>query len=76
MLECKKKGESMSSVKDKIRFVVTGSRLYKDFSNLTDQLLRNQSDEAVESANKIIEGQVEELVEELFLLMKDEEQKA
>lgn len=65
----------MSDIKDKIRFVVRGSRLYKDFSNLTDQLLKNQSDEAVESANKIIEGQVEELVEELFLLIKDEEQK-
>ncbi|HEX3036717.1 MAG TPA: hypothetical protein VHT73_16625 [Thermodesulfobacteriota bacterium] len=65
----------MGNIKDKIRFVVRGSRLYKDFSNLTDQLLKNQSDEAVESANKIIEGQVEELVEELFLLIKDEEQK-
>ncbi len=63
----------MGDIKDKIRFVVRGSRLYKDFSNLTDQLLKNQSAEAVESASNIIEGQVEELVEELSQLMKNEE---
>ncbi|MBI2485949.1 MAG: hypothetical protein HYW01_03145 [Deltaproteobacteria bacterium] len=62
----------MSDMKDKIRQTVLGSRLYKDFSDLTNGILKKQdaSVEALERANKIIEDEVEELAEQVHELVK------
>ena len=51
----------MSDIKDRIRETVLKSRLLKDFSSLTNELLKNQTVEAIEFANKIISDEVEEL---------------
>jgi phosphoribosyl-ATP pyrophosphohydrolase len=57
----------MTEVKEKIKKTVLESRLYKDFSHLTVELLKKQNAkaEAIERANEIIQGEVEELVTEL-----------
>ncbi len=60
----------MADIKTKIRETVIESRLYKDFSNLTNELLKNQTVEAIEFANKIISDEVEELAEQISMLIK------
>jgi lipopolysaccharide biosynthesis regulator YciM len=60
----------MSDIKGRIKQTVRESRLYKDFSTLTNELLKNQSAEAVKRANEIIEDEVEELAEQVSLLIK------
>jgi peptidoglycan hydrolase CwlO-like protein len=62
----------MSDMKDKIKRLLLESKLYKDFSNLTNGILKKQdaSVEALERANKIIEDEVEELAEQVHELMK------
>jgi hypothetical protein len=71
MLEFREKGKLMSDIKDKIRQTVLESRLYKDFSSLTNELLKNQGAERIEFANKIIQDEVEELTEQVSLLIKE-----
>ncbi len=46
------------------------SRLHKDFSSLTNELLINQTVEAIEFANKIISDEVEEPAEQISMLIK------
>ncbi len=73
MIESKK----MSDMKDKIRQIVLESRLYKDFSGLTNGILKNQdaAAEALERANKIIEDEAEELAGQVpKLIIKSEKQ--
>lgn len=62
----------MSDMKYKIKQTVLESRLYKDFSNLANGILKKQdaSVEALERANKIIEDEVEELAEQVHELVK------
>ena len=62
----------MGDMKDKIKQTVLESRLYNDFSNLANGLLKKQeaSVEALERANKIIEDEAEELAEQVHELMK------
>ncbi len=60
----------MSDIKDRIRETVLKSRLLKDFSSLTNELLKNQTVEAIEFANKIISNEVEELAEQISILIK------
>lgn len=62
----------MSDVKDRIRQTVLESRLYKDFSNLTNEIMKKQDAgvEALERANKIMEAEAEELAEQVHELMK------
>ncbi|GIW46671.1 MAG: hypothetical protein KatS3mg078_0548 [Deltaproteobacteria bacterium] len=57
----------MTEVKEKIKKTVLESRLYKDFSHLTIELLKKQNAraEAIERANEIIQSEVEELATEL-----------
>jgi len=59
----------MSDIKDRIRETVLKSRLHKDFSSLTNELLKNQTVEAIEFANKIISDEVEELDEQISILI-------
>lgn len=59
----------MSDIKDRIRETVLKSRLHKDFSSLTNELLKNQTVEALK-ANKIISDEVEELAEQISMLVK------
>jgi hypothetical protein len=60
----------MSNIRDRIREAVLKSRLHKDFSNITNELLKNQTVEAIEFANKIISDEVEELAEQISMLVK------
>ncbi|MGH7801467.1 MAG: hypothetical protein ACREOW_12735 [Thermodesulfobacteriota bacterium] len=60
----------MSDIKDRIRETVLKSRLHKDFSSLTNGLLKNQTVEAIEFANKIISDEVEELAEQISTVIK------
>ncbi|KRT65916.1 MAG: hypothetical protein XU11_C0017G0042 [Candidatus Dadabacteria bacterium CSP1-2] len=60
----------MSNIRDRIREAVLKSRLHKDFSNITNELLKNQTVEAIEFANKIISDEVEELAEQISMLIK------
>lgn len=62
----------MSDIKDKIRQTVFSSRLYRNLSNTTNGFLRKQNADAevLERANRIIEDEVEELVEQISLLVK------
>lgn len=60
----------MSDIRDRIRETVLKSRLHKDFSNLTNELLKNQTVKAIEFANKIISDEVEELAEQISILIK------
>ncbi len=60
----------MSDIKDRIRETVLKSRLLKDFSSLTNELLKNQTVEAIEFANKIISDEVEELAEQISTVIK------
>lgn len=59
----------MSNIRDRIREAVLKSRLHKDFSNITNELLKNQTVEAIEFANKIISDEVEELAEQISMLI-------
>ena len=59
----------MSDIKDRIRETVLKSRLHKDFSIPTNELLKNQTFEAIEFANKIISDEVEELSEQISILV-------
>ena len=72
MLESREEGESMSDIKGKIKRTVLESRLYRDFSNLANELLKKQnaSAEVLERANRIIEDEIEELAEQVSLLVK------
>ncbi len=60
----------MTDIRNKIREIVIESRLYKDFSTLTNQLLKNQNVEAIDFANKIISDEVEELAEQISQIIQ------
>lgn len=60
----------MTDIRNKIREIVIESRLYKDFSSLTNQLLKNQNVEAIDFANKIISDEVEELAEQISQIIQ------
>ncbi|HEY7535669.1 MAG TPA: hypothetical protein VH878_06950 [Thermodesulfobacteriota bacterium] len=58
-------------IKDRVRDTVLRSRLHRDFLELTNELLKNQTSEAIEFANKIITEEVEELTQEISILMQE-----
>ena len=62
----------MSDMRDRIRQTVLDSRLYKDFSNLTNEIMKKQAAGVapVERAINIMEDEAEELVEQLHELLK------
>jgi hypothetical protein len=62
----------MHDMKDRIRQTLLQSRLYKDFSTLTNEIMKKEDAgiEALERANYIMEDEAEELAEQLHQLMK------
>jgi hypothetical protein len=58
-------------IKDRVRNTVLRSRLHRDFLELTNELLKNQTSEAIEFANKIITEEVEELTQAISTLMQE-----